>query len=135
MITIQNDHGERIGSINFERNPNYLRVYRTAAGFTMQIPMEIRLRVPLKNEPRALLSNLRGNLIAKDPSGTFIEIGHLRDQAWYSTGWSDNPVEDSKNDTFMIWSGTLADLAFYEKIRKGGCQFSKFSFTENSAIS
>ena len=60
----------RIGSITFGKTPRPLHTIRTASGFELQLPIEITMRVRLSEEPMAMLSNLRGNVLVKTSDGS-----------------------------------------------------------------
>jgi hypothetical protein len=102
-----------VGSITFDNVPTHLPVRRTASGFRLTIPCEIKVSYIGKHSPRPMLSNLWGILSAKDSSGSVIELGRLQDDMFYSGAHPENVTPGE-----MIWSDTLSALAFYERIRK-----------------
>ena len=68
-IEIESRRG-RIGSISFNRSPQNLHVTRTASGFEMLLPIVMTFRTGTKNEPRLVVSNLKGKVFAKSKDGT-----------------------------------------------------------------
>lgn len=118
-IKIENQHGETVGNINFNVNPAYLSVSRTAAGFQMSLPAELSLLIVGEGEPLPLLRGLWGTLYAASSPNANVEIGRIEDKSWHSTGWAKKPGMGSPSDVRMTWMGTFAELAVFEKLREG----------------
>lgn len=118
-VEIKNQHDDVVGHINFNVEPNYLSASRTAAGFSLSIPAQLSLNLVGKDEPRPMVSNLWCLLFASDASGASVEVGRAQYDSWVSVGWSDSPGKSVPSDIRMIWRGTFAELAVFEKLREG----------------
>jgi hypothetical protein len=111
----------RVGSVMFDESPQRLHAERTADGFRLQIPIKISFKMVPRGEPMPLLGNFHGIIYAGEDQGSKMQIGEMRLESWHKGGFYDKPEhggEYSQND-YMIWSGSLAQLAVYEKIRDG----------------
>jgi hypothetical protein len=113
------DHNGRIGSITFDKSPRTLIATRTASGFEVQMPIDITLRVRLRGEPIAMVSNLRGNVLVKMPDGSLISVGTLVGDFRHMAGISTSEPSYNKREERLRWSGTFVDLAYIEKARNG----------------
>ena len=116
---IKNDHGDSVGRIDFNVEPNHLNVSRTAAGFQMSIPGQLLLHLVGRDDPQPMVSNLWGHIFTTDSSGTNVEVGQFYDNSWYSVGWSDRPGRSTSTDIRLIWRGTFIEIAYFEKVREG----------------
>lgn len=110
-----------VGSVTFDESPQRLHAERTADGFRLQIPITISFKLVPKGEPMPLVGNFRGHIYAGEDSGPKIQIGEMRMEDWHKGGFYDRPEHAGKYDRqdYMIWSGSLAQLSVYEKIRDG----------------
>ncbi|HET6973777.1 MAG TPA: hypothetical protein VFH96_07100 [Pyrinomonadaceae bacterium] len=113
------DASGRLGSITFDRSPRTLTAERTASGFELQLPIEITLRVRLRDDPMLMLSNLRGSVLVKKPDGSPINVGTLLGKFRYTAGISTSEPYSYKNTKYLSWTGTFADLAHIEQCRNG----------------
>ena len=117
-IEIESPRG-RIGSISFNRSPQNLHVTRTASGFEMLLPIVMTFRTGTKNEPRLVVSNLKGKVFAKSKDGTPIGVGRLIGPTWESAGFSTGESYDYPRETYMEWVGSFEDMAYVERCRNG----------------
>ena len=121
---LMHDHeGNPIGSFIFEESPVRLHVMRTANGFKLQIPFKLFLAQVVKGDLQPMVSDFRGVIMASAPNER-VEIGHLYSESScsYTAGYRDRdaPAKVHENTGQMIWLGSLADLAYYNKLRDGG---------------
>lgn len=116
-----NDGINRIGKISFPEDGEQLRARRTASGFRLSVPIAISFDVVPAGQPLPMLSGLRGVITAKDRTGFITEIGRLRSESRYKgIHISAHSKSGSTTDNSeMLWLGSLADLAVYERIRDG----------------
>jgi hypothetical protein len=119
--SIKIERGDRIiGSINFDTYSTHLSARRTAAGFVITLPAALTLRLVGRNEPRPVVSNLRGTVSATTGTpGVTLEAGRLRGEGTYNGSWSEEPGGESKREIPILWQGTFEELAVYEKLREG----------------
>lgn len=120
---VEIDVSSRIeGKITFEENPVNLNVQRTAGGFKLRLPVQIGFYSVLNEEPMPMLSNLWGTILAGDsPDGSRMEIGRVYSNSWF-TGYrrrKEDPSSISPRNESLIWQGSFAELAVFEKIRDG----------------
>lgn len=115
-------HGDTyIGSVTFNESPQRLYAERTADGFRLQLPITISFRRVPRGAPMPLLGNFHGIIYAGEESGPKIQIGEMRMDDWHKGGTYDKPENSGEyeHQDYMIWSGSLVQLAVYEKIRDG----------------
>jgi len=122
-ILIHNHNGNPIGSFNFDESPVHLQAMRTANGFKLQLPFKLSLAPVVKGDLAPMVSDFRGVIMASTPNER-VEIGHLYSESScsYTAGYRDRDasVKVHENTGQMIWLGSLADLAYYNKLRDGG---------------
>jgi hypothetical protein len=118
-IEIKNNHGDNVGHINFNVEPNYLSATRTGVGFSLSLPAELSLNLVGEKDAKPMVSNIWGLLFTSDISGKNAEVGRLQYDSWESGGWSKEPGKSVPRDIRLTWRGTFADLAFFEKLREG----------------
>lgn len=106
--------GRKVGSIVFEESPAYLRAHRTAAGFSLGLPMTVRLKLSRSDEPCPLLSNIRAVISTQTEAGVLHQIGYARHDGWFV-----GAIEESTAPTDLTWRDVLPVLAFYERLRDG----------------
>lgn len=110
-----------VGSVAFDESPQRLHAERTADGFRLQLPIKISFKMVQRGKPMPLLGNFHGIIYAGEDQGPKMQVGEMRLDRWHKGGFYDKPEHGgvySQND-YMIWSGSLAQLAVYEKIRDG----------------
>lgn len=121
-VEIHGNSDRRVGLITFEETPVQLHAQRTADGFKIHLPVKIGLYSVLEEEPMPMLSNLRGTIMVGDsPSGSKTEIGRIYSDSWF-TGFRRRKEDRSSlhpRDESLIWQGSLAELAVFEKMRDG----------------
>lgn len=120
-IDINNGRGNSIGSFSFDESPAHLQVVRTASGFRLQLPFKITLASVVKGSLVPMVSDLRGVILARTPNER-LEIGCLFCDSSYTAGYRsrDSSQTDYEQTGQMTWTGSFADLAFYEGVRNGG---------------
>lgn len=118
-IEIKNNHGDTVGHINFNVEPNYLSATRTGAGFSLSLPAELSLNLVGEKDPKPMVSNIWGVLFTSAASGKNAEVGRLQYESWDSGGWSKEPGKSVPRDIRLTWRGTFAELAVFEKLREG----------------
>lgn len=119
-ITIEH-HGRNIAFLTFDRGMAVLTAHRVGSGFTLTLPAVVHTVSVLSDQPRLLISNLRGEVLVKDGAGTRTRVGRLRCDQWL-TGFTHRPQDDSyrsEHQVGFVWSGTFADLALVERARDG----------------
>ena len=110
-----------IGSFAFDESPVLLQAYRMATGVRLQIPFKFSLAPVVRGTPAPMLSDIEGVLFASAQNQR-VELGRLFCDSSYTAGYR-NPDESQEvraNEGQMIWLGSFADLAFYNKLRDGG---------------
>lgn len=107
-----------IGSVTFNEIPQRLQAERTADGFRLQLPITISFKRVPKGAPMPLLGNFRGIIYSVEDS---IHVGEIRMDEWHKGGFYTRPEHsrEYESQNYMLWSGSLAQLAVYEKIRDG----------------
>lgn len=102
------------GSITFPEAPKQLTAQRTAGGFTLALPMTVRLGMESSLAPQPLLSNVSAGLSIEGH-----QIGSARHEGFFlgSVGGL-LPTSREPNGT-LVWADTLAALAQYEELRAG----------------
>jgi len=118
-IEIEDASGRRLVSITFAKSPSILNGVRTASGFELRLPIEVTMRVRLRDDPMLMLSNLRGDVQVKEPNGSLINVGTLIDKSRHTAGISNSEPYSNKDIKYLSWKGTFADLAHIEKSRNG----------------
>lgn len=118
-IEIKNHHSEKVAEIRFDDDPMNLNAARTANGFKLLLPAKLSLVLVEQEEPRPLISGLRGFVFASDRSSVAMEIGEVEHDSWHSGGWARKPGWADATDIFIAWRGSLTELAMFEKLREG----------------
>lgn len=120
-IEIRNYGDNYVGSVTFDESPRRLHAERTADGFRLQLPTTISFKKVPKGEPLPLVGNFRGLIYAGEDSGPKIQVGEMRMEDWHVGGFYERPEHAGvyEQTSYMVWSGSLAQLAVYEKIRDG----------------
>lgn len=110
-----------VGSVTFNESPQRLHAERTADGFRLQIPITISFKLVPRGEPMPFVGNFHGLIYAGEDQGPKIQVGEMRMESWHKGGFYDKPEHAGKydRDDSMTWSGSLAQLAVYERIRNG----------------
>jgi len=102
---------QQVGEILFDESPAQLIGARTASGFRLNIPANIKLRTNTGEAPLPMVTNLRAVIsVNKDPQ-TEVQVGIAEDPAWYLGGG--NPQIN------LIWTDAISTLAYIEKCRDG----------------
>ncbi len=113
-LSIRGFFDDHIASVEF--NENSFRIKRAAFGFTIEILISIYFGKLHNERLRPVLKNLRGGITAKDKSGESFVVGDVAQPEFQEEyRLSRNGTESS-----VFWSGSLANLALFEKIRDGG---------------
>jgi hypothetical protein len=112
---IKNQQSEQVGSLTFG-DFDLLRAERTATGFVLRIPVRVSLRLSADQEPLPLLSDVRGRIAVPGEHGSALTLGSLESEWFHSGAFGEGQYE---RDYHLIWRGSFADLAVYEKIREG----------------
>jgi len=102
-----------VGTLTFDEAPRELTAKRTGVGFSLDIPTKIRLRLDGPDEPMPLLDAIRVTVSAPGPGGQpEFELGVATDSRFYEGAQGDMSIDGS-----LTWSGPLAALAQFEKLR------------------
>jgi hypothetical protein len=125
-----------VGSVTFDESPQHLHAERTADGFRLQIPITISFKRVPRGGPMPLLGNFRAIIYAGEDQGPKLQIGEMRLEEWHKGGTYDTPenIGEYERQDYMIWSGSLAQLGVYEKIRDGQQPKFHIRFAVNSVI-
>lgn len=120
-IEIRKSGGALIGKVILNENPTRLYAQRTAGGFNLSLPVKLMLRLVGQNDPLPMISHLRGQILVGADGGSKIEIGTASWDSWFRGAWSEGTSgEMCDTEVSMTWRGSIADLAYYERIRDGG---------------
>jgi len=117
-VEIRGNGDNRVGSVKFNESPQHLHAERTADGFRLQLPITITFKRVPKGEPIPLLGNFRGIIYTvEDP----LQVGEMRMDEWHKGAFYTRPEHSGEYEiqNYMVWSGSLAQLAVHEKIRDG----------------
>jgi hypothetical protein len=112
----------KVVSISFNEKPQRLNVTRAASGFALRVPTIARFRTVQQEEPLPVITGLWGEVLAKESSGGLIAVGrlHLEERVMGGVYYSPQSSSYSEQMVDLIWTGTFADLAYFEKAREGG---------------
>lgn len=109
--------GEHIAHINFNETADRLQVKRSVSSFTVEIPIAIEFGRKLDDRTNLTpyLNNLWGEVfVAVEPNMNRC-VGKILQMDFKYAFRPDQKVESR-----IEWSGNLAELAFFEKVRNGG---------------
>jgi hypothetical protein len=118
-IEIRNNYRERIGTIDFNANYNYLSVNHTANGFKIGVSYKLSISPVSKSDPLPVVSNIRGIIFVKNSKGAEIEVGQFKDNAAYSSYRDENPKSDYDTQGRADWYCSFAEMALIENSREG----------------
>lgn len=113
-VEVKDANGVSVGRIIFDEAPRQLSAHRTAAGFELQIPMTVQLKLNSMLDPCPMLSNISAVITAVNEAGK--EVTLTRAQHY---GWLIGAVKESSTPVAMIWSDSLSALIAYERFRDG----------------
>jgi len=121
IIDINNGRGSTVGSFAFDESPAQLHGSRTATGFMLQLPFTITMASVVLGAPAPMVSDIKGVILAGPPNNK-VEIGRLFCDSPYTAGYKhpNSSQQDREQTGHMIWLGSFADLAYYDKLRAGG---------------
>jgi len=102
---------QQVGEIVFDESPSQFIGARTASGFRLNIPANIKLRPNTGEAPLPMVTNISAVIsLNKDPQ-TEVQVGIAEDPAWYFGG--------GNSQLNLIWVDTMSALAYIEKCRDG----------------
>jgi hypothetical protein len=113
-VEVKDANGVSVGKITFDEAPRQLSSHRTAAGFELQLPMTVQLKLNSALDPCPMLSNISAVITAVNEAGK--EVTLTRAQHY---GWVIGAVKESSTPAAMIWSDSLSALIAYERFRDG----------------
>jgi hypothetical protein len=113
-VEVKDANGVSVGKITFDEAPRQLSAQRTAAGFELQLPMTVQLKLNSTLDPCPMLSNISAVITAVNDAGKEVTLTRVRHY-----GWLIGAVKESSTPAVMIWSDSLLALIAYERFRDG----------------
>ena len=127
--TIHGVFGETIANVIFNEPVKHLRIQRSVSEFTVEIPITIRFNeMPSQYEHlHPVLANLWGDVTVFDAEGKWHNVGKI-----LQLDFKQRHQPGLENASVIKWTGNIANLAFFEKLRDGGVP--KFSVSVHGGL-